>query len=564
MSSFDGKDAGRRGHEAIPSSFEDRARGRLPTLRDVDAPPQPGVRLAEVLAALSLGVDLGFGQPMEHVLRQCRIAMRLCDLLGVDAETRAAAYYSALLVNVGCHTDAHEQAQWFGDDIAFKSTKYVDSKSKLEEITRMLRMLGSGCAPLHRVRVGFAFALGGHRDVEAMIAQHARLARSLADELELASPVLEALGASYERWDGKGWPGELAGAQIPLAARVIQVAEFVEVAHRDRGVEAALAFARQGASTQFDPVVVKRLCADPDKVFDGLDEVGSWGAVLDDEPVLRKLSSEQLDQALAAVGRYVDLKTPCTVGHTGGLAVLVAEAVPRLKLPALDRESVHRAALTAGYGRLGVSNTIWDKPGPLTVAEWERVRLAPQLAERMLRQSVALAPVGRIIGQLRERLDGSGYPAGLSGDAITPAARLLAAADSYQAMIEPRPHRAARSPAEAAHELRADSAAGRLDADAVDAVLAASGHQTRRRRANVAGLTSREIDVLRLAARGRSNKEIAKQLVVTPKTVGNHIEHIYTKIGETNRAGAALFAMRHGLLFDEQATDTNPAGSTAP
>jgi HD-GYP domain-containing protein (c-di-GMP phosphodiesterase class II) len=518
----------------------------------VDESSEHGVRLAEVLAALSLGIDLGFGQPMEHVLRQCRIAMRLCDLLGVDDETKAASYYGALLVNVGCHTDAHEQVHWFGDDIAFKTTKYADSKNKLDEVSRMLRMLGAGAPPLHRVRVAFSFALGGHREAEAMIAQHAQRARSLAEELGLDPHILDALSASYERWDGKGWPGKLAGTQIPLAARVIQVAEFAEVAHRDRGVAAALAFVERGAATQFDPNVVAYLCADPDKVFDGLEEVGSWGAVLDEEPVLRKLSSSELDSALAAIGRYVDLKTPSSVGHTDALARLVADAAQRAGLPADDRERVRRAALTAGYGRLGVSNTIWDKRGPLTVAEWERVRLVPQLGERMLRQSAALAPVGRIVGQLRERLDGSGYPAGLSGNAITPTARLLAAADGYQAMIEPRPYRPPFSPADAARQLRADAAAGWLDPTAVAAVLDAAGHRSRRRQSNVAGLTEREVDVLRLAARGLSNKEIARTLVVTPKTVGNHIEHIYAKIGESTRAGAALFAMRHGLI-DEAA-----------
>ena len=155
-------------------------------------------------------------------------------------------------------------------------------------------------------------------NVEAMIAQHARLARSLAEELGLDTPVLDALGASYERWDGKGWPGELTGAQIPLAARVIQVAEFVEVAHRDRGTDAAVAFAERAAATQFDPTVVACLRADPDKVFHGLDDVGSWGAVLDEEPVLHTQSIPQLDQALAAIGRFVDLKSPCTLGPFRG------------------------------------------------------------------------------------------------------------------------------------------------------------------------------------------------------------------------------------------------------
>src|SRR6185312_2314025 len=157
--------------------------------------------------------------------------------------------------------------------------------------------------------------------------------------------------------------------------------------------DAAVAFAERGAATQFDPTVVACLRADPDKVFHGLDDVGSWGAVLDEEPVLHTLSIPQLDQALAAIGRFVDLKSPCTLGHSEALASLVSGAASRLDLPPKDRLNLQRAALTAGYGRLGVSNRIWDKPGPLTVAEWERVRLVPQLAERMLRQSPTLAPV---------------------------------------------------------------------------------------------------------------------------------------------------------------------------
>jgi HD-GYP domain-containing protein (c-di-GMP phosphodiesterase class II) len=517
----------------------------------VEGPSRSGVRLAEVLASISLGIDLGFGQPMEHVLRQCRIAMRLSDFLDVDSETRSAAYYSALLVNVGCHTDAHEQVQWFGDDISFKATKYMESRSKLDEVMRMLRMLGAGSPPLHRLRVACAFALGGHRDVEAMIAQHARMARSLAEELGLDAPVLDVLGASYERWDGKGWPGDLAGSQIPLAARVIQVAEFIEVVHRDSGIGAAVAFAERGSATQFDPDVVACLSAHAQKVFAGLDEVGAWGAVLDEEPVLRRLSDHELDQALAAIGRFVDLKTPYMVGHSEAMAALVSGAASHLNLPVVDRQNLHRAALTAGYGRLGVSNAIWDKPGPLTVAEWERVRLAPQLAEQMLRQCPTLAPVGRIVAHVRERLDGSGYPAGVEGSAIEPTARLLAVAEAYQTMVEPRPHRVAVSAAEAAHELKAEVRRGRLDAEAVEAILASTGHLARRR-TNVAALTTRELEVLRLAARGLSNRDIAQRLTITPKTVGNHIEHIYTKIGETSRAGAALFAMRHGLMTADE------------
>jgi DNA-binding CsgD family transcriptional regulator len=178
--------------------------------------------------------------------------------------------------------------------------------------------------------------------------------------------------------------------------------------------------------------------------------------------------------------------------------------------------------------------------------------MSPYLTERMLHQSAALAPLGEIAVQLRERLDGTGYPRGLSGGAISPLARVLGAADAYQAMREPRPHRPERSADEAAAELRADVKAGRLDAEAVEAVLGAAGHRVSRRRGGPAGLTPREVDVLRLAARGLSNKEIAERLVISPKTVGNHIEHIYTKIDASTRAAASLFAMQHGLLPEEE------------
>jgi DNA-binding CsgD family transcriptional regulator len=178
----------------------------------------------------------------------------------------------------------------------------------------------------------------------------------------------------------------------------------------------------------------------------------------------------------------------------------------------------------------------------------------PYLTERMICQSKALAPLGAIAVQLRERVDGSGYPRGTAGLTIPLSARVLGAADVYQAMREPRPHRDELTPEYAARELRAEVKAGRMDADVVEAVLGAAGHRVARRREGPAGLTSREVDVLRLVARGLSSKEIAKRLVISPKTARNHLEHIYSKIGVSNRAAAALFAIQHGLLPEEALT----------
>jgi HD-GYP domain-containing protein (c-di-GMP phosphodiesterase class II) len=220
-------------------------------------------------------------------------------------------------------------------------------------------------------------------------------------------------------------------------------------------------------------------------------------------------------------------------------------------MPPEQVRALRRAGLVHGFGRLGVSNSIWDRPGPLSAGEWERVRMYPYLTERMLHQSAALAPLGEIAVQHRERLDGSGYPRGLSGSAISRPARVLGAADAYITMREPRPHRPARSPAEALTQMRSEVRAGRLDGPAVDAVLEAAGHRLPRRTEGPSGLTAREVEVLILLARGLSNKQIAERLVITPKTAGNHVEHIYVKTGASSRAAAALFAVGHGLLLED-------------
>jgi HD-GYP domain-containing protein (c-di-GMP phosphodiesterase class II) len=505
--------------------------------------------LAELLASLSLGIDLGFSQPMEHVLRQCRIALRLADLAELGDSDRQAVYYAALLVNVGCHTDAHEQARWFGDDLALKATKYEHEPNSAGDVAAMLRLLGSGGTPAHRLRVAFDFAVSGRKELDGMIAGHARLARRLGTELQLPQAALDGLASSYENWNGKGYPGELAGAQIPIVSRVVQLAEFMEVAHRTGGVQGALDIARRRAGKQFDPNLVELLCADAEKVFYGLDDTESWDAVLDAAPALSQvLSPAECDEALAAISRFVDLKSPYTIGHSTAVGDLASGAAAALGAPEHEVALVRRSALVARFGYLGVSNAIWDKPSPLSASEWERVRLYPYLTERMLQRSPALAPLAQVAVQVRERLDVSGYPRGLSGASITGPARVLAAADAYQAMLEPRPHRPPRASDEAAAELRREARSGRLDGEAVEAVLGVAGHRVARRIDGPAGLTRRELQVLRLIARGATNKNVAARLVISPKTAGTHIEHIYAKLGVSSRAEAGLFAAQHGLL----------------
>jgi HD-GYP domain-containing protein (c-di-GMP phosphodiesterase class II) len=293
-------------------------------------------------------------------------------------------------------------------------------------------------------------------------------------------------------------------------------------------------------------------CDRAEAIFTSIEAVPTWEAVIQSEPALRKaLSPTEFDNALEAIADFADVKSPFTAGHSRGVADLAGAAATTVGLRQADATNVRRAGLLHDLGRLGVPNSIWDKQGDLTLSETERVRMHPYLTERTLASSPALAPLGVIAIQHHERLDGSGYPRGLKGDALTLSGRVLAAADSYHSKIEPRPHRRAVTAAEAAALLRSDVRDGRLDGEAVEAVLESAGHRTRRRPSSLAGLTPRELDVLRLLARGLATKEIAAALGISRKTVGNHVEHIYGKLGVSNRAMATLFAAKHGLLDAE-------------
>jgi putative nucleotidyltransferase with HDIG domain len=282
--------------------------------------------------------------------------------------------------------------------------------------------------------------------------------------------------------------------------------------------------------------------------LEGLLDGDVWTAALSQAPDRAgPLTEPELDELLTAIGDFADLKCPFTIGHSRGVAELAAEAARGCGLPEPDVRLVRRAALVHDLGRMGVPNSVWEKPGPLTEAEWERVRLHPYLTGRILRRVPGLEQIATVAAAHHERLDGSGYPLGAAGAALAPLSRLLGAADTYHALTEVRPHRGPYDPDEAAEIVRRQARESRLDAQAVEAVLQAAGHPVRQRKSFPAGLTGREVEVLRQVAAGRPNRAIAGLLSISEKTVRNHVEHIYAKIGVSNRTGAGLFALEHGL-----------------
>jgi HD-GYP domain-containing protein (c-di-GMP phosphodiesterase class II) len=355
------------------------------------------VRLAELIAAWSLATDLGLGLPQEHVLRQCRIALGLAERLGLDEADRAAVYYVAMLAWVGCTADSHELADQFGDDLKLRADAHEVDLAGLPMVSFLLRRVGTGRPPLRRVGMAAALvATGGRGAAEAMTA-HCQVAAAIARRLGLGPDVQEPLLHVLARWDGRGIPRGVSGEALPLAIRLVHVASIAEVHHRGGGVEAAIAVARERSGGQFDPRLVEAFADCASEVLDGLAEESSWDSVIAAEPGLAKaLAGDELDAALEAVADFGDLKSPWFTGHSRGVARLAAAAAQEAGLRGEAITELRRAALVHDLGRTGVPNTIWDKPGLLTDAERERVRLHPYYTERMLARSEALARLGAI------------------------------------------------------------------------------------------------------------------------------------------------------------------------
>ncbi|BCI51680.1 metal-dependent phosphohydrolase [Mycolicibacterium litorale] len=503
---------------------------------------------AEVLAALSVAIDLGLGQPAEHMLRSALIATRLADRLGLTRAQRDCVYYCTLIMWIGCHADSHEYARWFGDDIAVRRASYLVDWSGLPYQRFLLTNVRHGEPLLQRLRTVTALYADARGHISRLIHSHCTSAALLAGRIGLDGDVQRVLGFTFERFDGGGLPDGAAGEAIPLEMRVAQFADMVEVHQRGYGVEGAVAMARSRRGGQFDPAIVDAFAADPEPVLAVPMTGDVWTTALRQAPDRNtRLDASGLDALLIALGDFVDLKCPFTTGHSRAVATLAAEAATAVGLDADAVALTRRAGHVHDIGRIGVSNQVWSKPSALSMAEFERMRLHPYLTERILRQVPGLAHVASVAANHHERLDGSGYPRGLGARELTMLDRVLAAAVSYHAACEPRPYRAAMTPGDAARRVRERVRDGGLDPVAAEAVLHAAG-QSSRPTPRSGGLTAREAEVLCLVAQGATNREIATKLVISEKTARNHVERTYAKIGVSNRVAASLYALEHGLL----------------
>jgi HD-GYP domain-containing protein (c-di-GMP phosphodiesterase class II) len=533
------------------------ARPAVGVSRDTGARPSPGrLRAAELIGALSLATDLGVGEPLEHGLRTTVIGVRLAERLGLAEDDRRAVYYVALLRYAGCTAESHLDAALFGDEIAVRGAMApVLFGSRAELFVAIARTAHAG-EPARWRAVAVARALAQLQNAfRKGTAGHCEVTRTHALHLGLGSDIQAALGDVFERWDGNGMPAGRRGEQLPLPVRLMQVAEDADLQHGLGGLEQAVSVVQKRAGAAFDPAVAEAFCRSAPELLDGLDGPDVWESAMaaePGEPVM--LGGDEVDEGLRVLGDFADLTIPYTLGHSLAVAELASAAAKRAGLDADAQLALHRAGLVHNVGRVAVTARIWNKPGPLSRDEEEKVRLYPYYTERVLQHSELLRSLGEIASRQQERLDGSGYPRGAATGELSPSDRILAAATAYQAMIEPRPHRPPHARERAAELLRDEVRAGRLDASAVAAVLEAAGQEAGRLSPpRPAGLTDREAEVLGLLASGLMTKQIGHRLGISPKTVDQHIQNVYAKIGVSTRAAATLFATRQGLAALESA-----------
>jgi HD-GYP domain-containing protein (c-di-GMP phosphodiesterase class II) len=514
-----------------------------------EASPDGGpVRSAEVIAVLCLATDLGMGFPFEHGLHSTLIASRVAERLGVDPANATGTYYACLLSHSGCTTDAHVTAEVFGDSLTthFNPVMYGSRREVMGGLLRALPPPESA-GPVRTLRAARRLPRMA-RAARPQFTAMCEVAQMLADGVGLPPLVQGLLAHLFERWDGKGPLGRAKGDDIPLPMRIVHVAVDAALQRLLGGEEHAARVVRDRAGHAFDPDVAACLTDNAEEILALDTEVSVWDEVLAAEPTPHlTLEGNAIDRALTAMGNFTDLISPYLSGHSIGVADLAAGAAQRCRLDEAGEVAVRRAALVHDLGRVAIGARTWQKPEPLSADEWEQVRLHPYHTERVLARSPFLSELGRVAGAHHERLDGSGYHRGSAGAELSLPARLIAAADAYHAMTEPRPHREPRTPEQAADELAREASAGRFDPDAVTAVVEGAGQPVPRIE-RPAGLTEREAEVVGMLARGLQTKQVARALGISVKTADRHIQNAYGKTGVSTRASATLFAMEHGLV----------------
>ena len=440
--------------------------------------PSTPVFFSGMIAALSFAIDLTEGAVSGHALRTCILGMRLAKQIGMAPEELATLYPALVLKDVGCSSNAARLCEIVGGD-----DRRVKHNLKLQDWKQPRQAVGllwRETLPDRRFprRVARVLGIGWRRQRHnaQMIALRCERGAEITRKLGLSEATAAAIHSLDERWDGAGYPAQLAGEAIPLAARVMAVAQHLDVFASEHGTDAAVRTLGERAGTMMDPwlVQVALTMASGDRLFAGCLASDELEAVRDLalslEPAFPVyVQAEEIDRICQAFADVVDAKSPFTYRHSQGVAETALAIAQTMQLPAARRKLVWRAALLHDLGKLGVPNTILDKAGTLSAGEWAVVSEHPRLTREIIGRIPGFDELAAVAGAHHERLDGSGYPQRLTAAALGVEARIVAVADSYQAITEERPYRAGASHAEAMERLRGMTPR-QFDAECVEAL----------------------------------------------------------------------------------------------
>jgi putative nucleotidyltransferase with HDIG domain len=429
------------------------------------------LRLSEVLSGLSYALDITEGQVRGHTERSCVIGMRLAAAIDLDDATRSSLFYALLLKDAGCSSNAARVAALFGadDPVVKSSRRLTDTSSSAQSVLHVLRHAGAGGSLLDRGRHVASVLRSGRPGARSLVELRCERGAEVARAIGLDEVAARAIKDVDEHWDGRGYPSGISGEGISVAGRVLCLAQTAELFWRHGGPHAACEIARKRRGTWFDPALVDAFVAlEHDTSFWAMLDVPQVAALEPPDYVLAA-DEARLDQVAHAFASIVDAKSPYTAHHSEGVADIADALAAMLELDDPTRATLRRAALLHDVGKLGVSNRILDKPGPLTAGEWELVRRHPRWTMEILARVSALHEVARIAAAHHERLDGSGYYRGLSAAQLDQPSRILAVADVAEALSADRPYRAALAPDEVLAVMEPDANPG-LDPDALDAL----------------------------------------------------------------------------------------------